>query len=145
MPSGFLDSYLRLVREHDFALCQPARTHDSYIDHAFVEQLDGLTARRTRFVEIGPLFSIRRDAMPVLLPFDEQSPMGWGYDFMWPPALESAGLTLGIVDRVPVAHSVRKPVAQYDYQTVDRQMKQYLEGRRHLSQNESFFIWEAYA
>src|SRR5262249_31895870 len=53
LPSGFLDDYLRLVGKHDLALCQPARTHNSYIDHRFVEQLDGVDARWTRYVEIG--------------------------------------------------------------------------------------------
>ena len=60
LPDGFLDRYLALVSRHDLALAQPARTHDSYIDHQFVEQLDGIDARRTRFVEIGPLFSLHR-------------------------------------------------------------------------------------
>jgi hypothetical protein len=145
LPPGFLDEYLGLVCQHGFALCQPARTHDSYIDHSFVEQLDGLSARRTRFVEIGPLFSIRRDATSLMLPFDEHSPMGWGYDLVWPCVLESAGLSLGIIDRVPVAHSVRRPVALYDHHTADRQMEGYLEGRQHLSLDDAFLIVEAYA
>ena len=145
LPAGFVDEYLGLVSEFDFALCQPARTHDSYIDHAFVEQLDGLAARWTRFVEIGPLFSMRRDALALLVPFDEQSPMGWGYDFVWPHRLESAGLRLGIIDRVPVAHSIRKPVAHYEHAAADEQMKRYLSARPHLPRDEAFFIVEAYA
>jgi hypothetical protein len=145
LPSGFLDAYMRLVCEHDLALCQPARTHDSYIDHGFVEQLDGISARRTRFVEIGPLFSIRRDAFHILLPFDELSPMGWGYDLVWPFVLESAGLKLGIVDCTPVEHSMRKPVTQYDYDTAYQQMQNYLAQRPHLSFADAFFIVESYA
>lgn len=145
LPPEFLDRYLRLVRDHEFALAQPARTHDSYIDHPFVEQLDGLSARHTRFVEIGPVVSISRAAMRILLPFDESSPMGWGYDLVWPCAIDSAGLKMGIVDAVPVEHSVRRPVAHYGHGTAERAMRAYLEHRRHLSQEEAFFIVESYA
>lgn len=145
LPEGFLDRYLELVTRHDLALAQPARTHDSYIDHWVVEQLDGLDARRTRFVEIGPLFSVRRDAMRHLLPFDEESPMGWGYDFVWPVVMEQAGLKMGIVDATPVAHSLRKPVAYYDHGEASRTMEAFLSRRPHLSRHEAFAILEAYS
>src|SRR6516164_6284280 len=108
LPGSFLDKYLELLERFDFALAQPARTHDSYVDHAFVEQLDGITARQTLFVEIGPLFSIRRDAILLLTPFDMTSPMGWGYDFAWPTVITSAGLKMGIIDGLPVRHALRK-------------------------------------
>ncbi len=65
LPPFFLDRYLAWVRKYGFALAQPARTHDSYIDHRFVEQLDGITARQAQYVEIGPFFSMRPDALPI--------------------------------------------------------------------------------
>jgi hypothetical protein len=144
VPADFIDRYLRLVRAHDFALAQPARTHDSYIDHPFVEQLDGINARRTRFVEIGPLVSVRRDAAFSLLPFDELSPMGWGYDLVWPYLLERVNLKLGIIDATPVAHRLRKPVAHYKHEEADRQMQRYLHERPHLSKLDAFRIIESY-
>ena len=145
LPEGFLDAYLEAVAAYDFALAQPARSHDSFIDHPFVEQLNGLSARQTRFVEIGPLFSIRADAVPALVPFDEASPMGWGYDFVWPLTMERAGLKLGIVDRTPVVHSFRKPVAHYDHGIADGAMQRYLDARPHVSKTEAFSIVESYA
>jgi hypothetical protein len=74
LPTGFLDRYLSVVSRYGFDVAQPARTHESYIDHRFVEQLDGIDARRTRFVEIGPMFSLHRSAYDYFLPFDETSP-----------------------------------------------------------------------
>jgi hypothetical protein len=144
LPGGFLDGYLERVGRHELALAQPARTHDSYIDHALVEQLDGLDARWTRFVEIGPLFSVHRTAVPLLLPFDEDSPMGWGYDYVWPVVLEQAGLRLGIVDALPIAHRMRKPVANYDYTSADRTQQAFLAKRPHLTKAEAYSIVEAY-
>jgi hypothetical protein len=144
-PDCFLDRYLELVVRYDFSLAQPARTHDSFIDHSFVEQLDGLVARWTRFVEIGPLFSVHRRAFPLIFPFDEASPMGWGYDFVWPQIIGNAGLKMGIVDAVPIAHSLRKPVLYYQHAEASRQMKEFLARRTSLSPDEAFFIIESYA
>lgn len=145
LPPRFLDTYLELVQEHDFALCQPARTADSFIDHHFVTQLGGIKARRTRFVEIGPLVSLRRDVVPILLPFDESAHMGWGYDFVWPYLVEKAGLRIGIVDATPVEHSMRKPVKNYSYEEADTSMHDYLSQNPHLSKREAFRILESYA
>ena len=130
---------------HGFALAQPARTHASYIDHPFVEQLTGIDARWTRFVEIGPVFSMRRDAAELMVPFDENSPMGWGYDFVWPVLLETAGLRLGIVDATPVGHTMRRPLAHYDYEPTRARMDEYLTRRPHLTPGEAFVIVESYA
>lgn len=145
LPPFFLDRYLAWVEKYDFALAQPARTHDSYIDHRFVEQLNGITARQTRYVEIGPLFSVRADALPILMPFDVTTPMGWGYDFTWPLAMEAAKLKLGIVDAVPVNHKLREPVANYVHSDADGQMTKYLAGRPHLKPEEAFYIVESFA
>lgn len=145
LPVNFLDSYLALVSHHNFAIAQPARTHESYIDHPFVEQLDGIDARWTRFVEIGPLFSLHRSAFDYILPFDEASPMGWGNDFVWPVLAERHGLKMGIVDAVPVAHSLRKPVAYYDHTSAAKTMNDYLSRKQHLPKKDAFFILESYA
>ena len=145
LPPGFVDEYMALVRQYNFALAQPARTHDSFIDHRFVEQLDGLTARRTNFVEIGPMFSMRRDAAQLMLPFDEESPMGWGYDLVWPRVVGDAGLALGIVDATPVAHTLRRPLTEYAWQEADHKRHEYLARRPHVQPEEAFFIFDSYA
>jgi hypothetical protein len=145
VPRGFLDDYLALVERHDLALAQPARTHDSYTDHHFVAQLGGISARQTRFVEIGPLFSMRADALKLLTPFDEESPMGWGYDLVWPVAMEKASLKMGIVDAVPVAHDLRKPVSSYSYQVAHAQMLAFLATRPHLKPLEAFHIVRSFS
>ena len=145
LPSGFLDRYLGLVERHGLALAQPARSHDSSMDLGFVEQLDGLDARQTRYVEIGPLFSIRRQAFPHLLPFDETPPMGWGLDFTWPVVLERAGLRLGVVDATPVSHCLRRQAAFYSGHESLEAMASYLASRPHLSRVEAFTIVEPYA
>jgi hypothetical protein len=144
LPIGFVDRYLALVSRYDLALAQPARTHDSYTDHYFVKQLHGINARWTRFVEIGPLFSLHSSTFNHFLPFDETSPMGWGNDFVWPTMIENKGLKMGIVDAVPVTHNMRKPAVFYDHATSTKHMAKYLAERPHLSKEEAFFIMESY-
>jgi hypothetical protein len=144
LPEGFLDAYLSLVGRYNLAVAQPARTHDSYIDHPFVERLDGIVARRTCFVEIGPLFSLHHSAFKVFLPFDEASPMGWGYDFVWPCLALDQGIHMGIVDAVAVAHNLRPPVVHYDYKAADADKDRFLAQRPHLSKKDAFFIVESY-
>jgi len=144
LSDGFLDRYLRLQDKYEFSLAQPARTHDSYVDHWFVAQLLGVEARLTRFVEIGPLFSVQRDAFSRLLPFDEGAPMGWGLDFVWPIVLKKEGRRLGIVDATPVEHALRKPVAFYDYDETNNKMRQFLAGREHLVPHDAFVALETY-
>lgn len=145
VQAGFLDAYLAEVERYDLALAQPARTWNSYIDHHFVGQLLGVRARRTRFVEIGPLFTIRRDAYPALLPFDERTPMGWGYDFAWPCVMERLRKRMGIVDVTAVDHSLRKPASGYSHAEATAAMERYLAATPHLTHHDAFRIVESYA
>jgi hypothetical protein len=140
---GFLDNFLNLATRYDFALAQPARTTDSFTDHPIVQVIPGMNARLTRFVEIGPLVAIRRDAAPILLPFGHCG-MGWGLDFVWPVRLEAAGLRLGIVDGAPAAHRLRPPVMSYSHRDAHREMADLLARERHLTLDEAFRILEIY-
>ena len=145
LPDNFVDDFFGLQRRYDFAAAQPARTHNSYLDHFIVERLDGLKARQTRFVEIGPVISFRRDIIPLIFPFDQSSPMGWGFDFVLPCIAEEHGMRIGIIDATPVDHSMRKPMKHYNYDDAKSAMNAYLAANPHLSIEEAFTIVEAYA
>jgi hypothetical protein len=137
LPPGFLLRYLALQQHCGFSLAQPARTPHSFHDHYLTLQRPWLLARRTRFVEIGPLFSVRADAYAALLPFDEASPMGWGYDYVWPVQMERAGLRMGIIDRTPVDHSLRPQSVSYSAPAQRHVMQDFLRQRAHLSRAET--------
>ena len=83
LPDRFLDQFLPLQARLQFAIGQPARTSNSFIDHPIVEQQRGALARETLFVEIGPVLSVHRCAFDIVFPFDLSSPMGWGYENVW--------------------------------------------------------------
>jgi glycosyltransferase involved in cell wall biosynthesis len=132
VPEGFLDCVLALQHELEFVVAQPARTSNSYIDHPITEKQRGVLARRTQFVEIGPVFSVHRSAFDFVFPFDLTSPMGWGYENVWAYEVGRRGLKMGILDAVPVDHSLRRPVAHYSWHDANRQRDRYLARNPHL-------------
>lgn len=138
LPHRFVDRFIGWQQHCGFALAQPARTWNSFVDHTFVRRYPLSSARETRFVEIGPLFSVSRELAPALLPFDETSPMGWGYDLVWPAVVAKRGLKLGIVDDAAVDHSLRARGAAYDTAATLEQMKSYLANNEHLRAKDCF-------
>jgi glycosyltransferase involved in cell wall biosynthesis len=140
LPHGFLDAFIGLQQTLGFALAQPARTSDSYLDHPIVEQQRGVVARQTRFVEIGPVFSMHSSVFDLLLPFDLTSSMGWGYENVWSYLLHERGLKMGIIDAVPVCHGLRKSVAHYSWHQADAERTAYWARHPHLPLDDCFRV-----
>jgi glycosyltransferase involved in cell wall biosynthesis/tetratricopeptide (TPR) repeat protein len=132
LPENFLDHFIPLQQRLGFVIAQPARTSNSYIDHPIVQQHPGIVARETRFVEIGPVVSFHRSAFEFVFPFDLTSSMGWGYENVWSFRAKEKGLKIGIIDQTPVDHSLRKPVANYDWSQADRERSEFLKKHSHL-------------
>lgn len=112
MENGFLDKYLFMMDKYNFSLSQPSR-----IDHQSWQitwQIPTLNARRTMRIEGGPLIAIRYDLAPLILPFNEQSPMGWGEHVIWPHVVQKHNLKMGIIDAVGVNHTMRPVASLYD-------------------------------
>ncbi len=83
-------------------LAQPARS-DSGADHEITVGRRLSRARRTSFVEVGPLFVVGRRWRDCIVPFPEERGMGWGLELEW-FALHRQGCRLGIVDQVRIRH-----------------------------------------
>jgi hypothetical protein len=140
LPRAFLDWFLPYQERHGLVLAQPARTLNSWVDHPIVIQQGGSLARRTRFVEIGPVASVAREAFELCFPSEPESPMGWGYDNVWAHRVAERGLAMGIVDAVPVDHSLRPPVANYDWATANGQRDALFAAHPHLSFEDCFRV-----
>jgi hypothetical protein len=139
-PAEFIDDFLEIQQHCDFAVAQPARTHNSFISHVITEQVDGAIARQTRFVEIGPVVSMNQAIARELLPFDESTSMGWGFDFVWPKVVETKKMKMGIIDKVPVDHSMRDGGAYYDTVRTNQAMELYLSKNDHVKPEEAFVV-----
>jgi glycosyltransferase involved in cell wall biosynthesis len=84
-------------------LVQPAHTERSHRELEFTVRRPFSVARHTSFVEIGPLFAVRRPWTAHVLPFPPAYTMGWGLELEWSD-LSGSGMRLGIVDGVPIRH-----------------------------------------
>jgi hypothetical protein len=137
LPIGFCSSVISISERHCFDLFQPARTYTSTRDHLLTLQRPWLEARRTLFVEIGPVFCFRGDFATNLVPFDGLSPMGYGYEFVWAERAQREGWRLGIIDATPMDHSMRPQASQYDNREAMQAGRALLEARPHLSRQEA--------
>jgi predicted O-methyltransferase YrrM len=126
LPPGFLPNYVDLVRRLGVALAQPALMAGSYHSHLITLEQKGCWARRTDFVESGPVVSMRRDFLNLVSPFPESNPMGWGLDIRWSALAHERGLGMAILDAHPVAHAHRPVGERYDIGDVGDTMMRYL-------------------
>jgi hypothetical protein len=133
LPKGFLEAYVAAQVRYDFSLAQPARALHSFYDHRITLRKLWFRARQTRFVEIGPLFSLLRPAFPLLLPFNMASPMGFGLDYVWPVLISDAGLKMGIIDLVSADHSYRPQGSSYSDSQNKLVMERFLSDNPHLT------------
>lgn len=112
LPRGFLDTFLALSEEHGFRLAQPAHRLASHAAWQVTRRRRGTLARRTRFVEIGPVTALHADTFGELVPFPDLR-WGWGLDLHWAAVAEARGWPLGVVDATPVLHGMRPAGATY--------------------------------
>jgi hypothetical protein len=99
----------------EFSISQPAHRFRSYSTYELTVRQPRSLARRTRFVEIGPLTAIHRRAFPHVFPFP-QSRWGYGIDALWSRVAAESGLSLGVVDAATIRHL--RPIAR-DYSMAD--------------------------
>jgi hypothetical protein len=115
LAPGSLTSLLSVAELAGLDLVQPAHTELSHRTFPITERRALAVARRTSFVEIGPLFAVRRPWLERVVPFPAHHEMGWGLELDWFD-LAGEGARLGIVDVTGMRH--RGPVGR-DYRWRD--------------------------
>jgi hypothetical protein len=136
LPRGFIDDYIAMHCRLGFALSQPARTFNSYINFPITKRVPGLLGRETHFVEGGPVVCIGKELFKDLLPLDEAAPNSYGADLTWPPIVHARGFTMGVIDCVPVDHSLRAAATTYELQPTIAAMARYLSTRAHVRESD---------
>lgn len=101
--SGDVVEFVEVCERARFDLAQPAHMPTSQFSHTYAVAQPGVVARRVTFVEIGPLFCVGAGIRDRVMPFPEDSGMGWGLDVDW-YELGMWGASLGVVDSVPMEH-----------------------------------------
>jgi hypothetical protein len=131
----FLDRLLVVAERFRLSLAQPALSRASYGWWNVTRRRPALI-RETRFVEIGPVVLLRRDAYRALTPFPEQG-MGWGLCLHWAAVAEREGWRLGVIDAVPVRHESRRYASAIDVSGARKAAEQLLADREHVTYMEA--------
>ncbi len=142
LPRDFLDVLISLAEHHGFRLAQPAHAFASHAAWEVTRRRPGLTARRTRFVEIGPVTAIRADAFDILLPFPDLQ-MGWGLDAHWAAVAEERRWKVGVIDAVPIRHT-RPVAASYPRDAAMAEADRFLAGEPYLTREQAAEVLEEY-
>jgi GT2 family glycosyltransferase len=143
LPHDFVDHFISLQAELEFSIAQPARTSTSSIDIPIVEQQRGVLARQTLFVEPGPAASFHKSVFKLIFPFDLTSPMGWGYGNVWAYLLSQRKMKMGIIDVVPVDHSLRMPLVNYSGYCSDQERTELFRKHKYLAYEQCFRVLNA--
>ena len=135
LPHRFLAPFLFLCERYGFTLAQPAHKHWSNAAWRVTRRRAGSVARRTNFVEIGPVTAIHARAFDALLPFPDLH-MGWGLDAHWGAVAAERGWKVGVVDATPVRHT--RPVAgDYPRDRALEEAERFLATRPFISRDEA--------
>jgi hypothetical protein len=99
---GDLVKLWRRCAQAGLDLAQPGR-EDTRISHDITKARPYSRARRTSFVEVGPLFVVGPRWRDRVVPFPPGMGMGWGLELDWFELAEE-GCVLGVVDSVRMRH-----------------------------------------
>jgi hypothetical protein len=142
LPNRFLDRLVLLAERFDLQLAQPALTHTSHTAWPVTRRRPCLL-RRTRFVEMGPVVLMGRQAFAALAPFPEGG-MGWGVCLHWAAVARREGWNVGIADAVPVRHDIRPPALGYDREEARVAARELLDAREHIGWRQADTVLDCY-
>ena len=131
LPARFLDRFIALAEALQFDLVQPAQTLASHAAWPSARRRPFTVARRTNFVEIGPVTAFSRKAAAELLPFPDLR-MGYGLDLHWAALAGQRGWKLGIVDALPVRHETRPVGGSYSADEAVAEAQRFLVNRPYI-------------
>lgn len=131
LPRHFVDCFVALAEAFEFELAQPAQTLASHAAWPTARRVPFSVARRTNFVEIGPVTGFSRTAAAQLLPFP-QLKMGWGLDLHWSALAEERGWKVGVIDALPVRHEERPVGGSYSSEDATAEAQRFLADKPYI-------------
>lgn len=132
----FLDRALALCERLGLDIAQPAQTMRSHAAWRVTRRRPFSLARRTDYVEIGPVTIFSRRAAAELTPFPELR-FGWGLDNHWGALARERGWRLGILDALPVRHELQKVATTYTHAEAIEEGRRFLAGRPYIRTEEA--------
>jgi hypothetical protein len=136
LPDRFVDRMLGVCEHFDLQLAQPALTRASHGAWDVTRRRARPLARETRFVEIGPVTVLSREAAAELVPFPDLR-FGWGLDLHWAALAPSRGWRLGVVDALPVRHDLGGVASAYPHEAAVAEARSFLAEHEYLEAAEA--------
>jgi hypothetical protein len=128
LPRNFLDRFVAVCERLELDLAQPAQSMRSHAAWRVTRTRPFSLARRTNYVEIGPLTQFSRRAALELAPFPPLR-FGWGLDNHWGALARAHGWGLGVVDALPVRHEWQRVASTYTHEEAKAEARSFLTGR----------------
>jgi hypothetical protein len=132
----FLDRFVAVAEALSLDLAQPAQTRRSHAAWQVTRRRAWSLARRTQYVEIGPVTLFSRRAAETLLPFPELR-FGWGLDNHWGAIARDREWKLGVVDALPVRHESQPVATAYKHAEAIDEARRFLAGRDYIETEEA--------
>jgi hypothetical protein len=139
LPRGFLDEFLFLAERFGLQLAQPAHRHRSHAAFPVTRRQPGRVARRTAFVEIGPVIAFHRCVFETLLPFPPLR-AGWGLDAHWSALATAREWPIGVIDATPVGHGLRATASSYSRDAAVAEAREFLADRPYVTAREALTL-----
>ena len=136
LPRGFLDAFVFLAERFELRIAQPAHRARSHAAWNVTRRRPGAVARRTAFVESGPLVGFHSSTFEALLPFPPLR-AGWGLDSFWSGVARDRDWPIGVLDAIPVEHGLRRIASAYDRDEAIAEAHRFLEGRPYVTGREA--------
>ncbi len=136
LPNRFLDRFIFLIEKFKLMLAQPAQSRTSHAAWEICRRQPRTVLRETRFVEIGPVTAIHRDAADVLMPFPPLK-MGWGLDLHWSAVSDERGWKIGVADATPIEHSLRQPASGYSRSQAIDEARNFLSDHTYITREQA--------
>ena len=142
LPRRFLDPFLLACERYGLKLVQPAHAFASNAAWRVTRRRPASVARRTRFVEIGPVTALHASTFSTLLPLPDLQ-MGWGLDAYWGAVAAERGWPIGVVDVTPARHT-EPVVGAYGRDEAIAEARAFLAGRPYVARADARRTLETY-
>jgi hypothetical protein len=136
LPRRFTDRFVALAERLGLDLAQPAQTMRSHAAWRVTRRRALALARRTSYVEIGPVTGFAARAAAELLPFPPLR-FGWGLDNHWGALARERGWRLGVLDSLAVRHETQRVATAYDHAEAIAEAQKFLTGRSYVTAAEA--------
>jgi hypothetical protein len=122
---GTLAQLVALTKAAGLDLAQPAHRHFVNVSHHITLVRPRVVARRTHFVEIGPVIVMSPLGQTKLLPFPTAR-MGWGLEMLWSRSSLDGEINLGVIDGITIEH-LQPPGIHYDIDAARTEQEHFLQ------------------